>query len=274
MTKQKIRIYVETSIVTFWNTLKRGFIVIFLFFIGWFAYEVFVKQLIHGTRFDQAVSFIVLWFILAYVFLPRIHRILTKLYIPDYFIGRVRTNDGLLSDPVNLAIIGSEKDLHDAMTKAGWVVADKLSVASTVKMIYMTIMRKSYPDAPVSTAYLFGNPQNFAYQQEVNGKTSVRHHVRFWKVPDGWLMPGGYKVDWLAAGTFDRAIGLSYFTFQVTHKIESDTDQERDYIVNSLKYNSNPKEIEIIKHYFSAYRHRGSGGDSIMTDGSLPIVTL
>jgi len=41
------------------------------------------------------------WVLLAYLVLPRLHRILTTIYVPDYFIGRARTSDGLLGDPVN-----------------------------------------------------------------------------------------------------------------------------------------------------------------------------
>ena len=55
--------------------------------------------------------------------------------------------------------------------------------------------------------------------------------MRFWRCPEGWQLPGGYAVDWLAAGTYDRSVGLSLFTLQVTHKIDADTDIERDYIV-------------------------------------------
>ena len=31
------------------------------------------------------------------------------IYVPDYFIGRARTSDGLLGDPVNLAVLGDER---------------------------------------------------------------------------------------------------------------------------------------------------------------------
>ena len=83
----------------------------------------------------------------------------------------------------------------------------------------------------MSPLFLFGRQQDFAYQQEVAGNPAKRHHVRFWRCPDGWLLPGGRRVDWLAAGTFDRAVGFSLFTLQVTHKIDADTDVERDHIV-------------------------------------------
>ena len=46
------------------------------------------------------------------------------------------------------------------------------------------------------------------------------------------MLPGGYAADWLAAGTYDRAVGFSLFTFQITHKIEANTDIERDFVVS------------------------------------------
>ena len=81
---------------------------------------------------------------------------------------------------------------------------------------------------------LFDRQQDFAYQQEVAGSPSKRHHVRFWRCPPGWLLPGGFEVDWLAAGTYDRSVGLSLFTLQITHKIEENTDIERDFIVETV----------------------------------------
>lgn len=57
--------------------------------------------------------------------MPRLHRILSSLYVPNYFIGRTRTADGLLGDPVNVALRGSEAQLHQAMIDAGWTIADE-----------------------------------------------------------------------------------------------------------------------------------------------------
>ena len=254
--------------------LKRIIFGAILLIVGWTLYDIISRNLIHGSRFDQAMAFISIWVISAYVILPHVHRILTRLYIPDYFIGRIRTADGLLSDPVNLAFVGSDDQLHSAMEAAGWTMADDISFKSGVRMVIDTILRRSNDRAPVSSGYLFQERQDFTYQQSIKGRPWARHHVRFWKVPEGWLMPGGYKVDWLAAGTFDRSVGLSYFTFQITHRIESDTDIERDHIVETLQKNAKLKKVTIIKNYFSAYHHRNGGGDSIETDGALPIIEL
>ena len=63
------------------------------------------------------------WLLTSYLALPRVHRILTAIYVPDYFIGRARTTDGMLGDPINLAVRGTGEDLHRVMQAAGWTLA-------------------------------------------------------------------------------------------------------------------------------------------------------
>lgn len=217
---------------------------------------------------------IAFWALLAYLVLPRIHRILTTIYVPGYFIGRTRTSDGLLGDPVNLAFMGEEAALHDAMERAGWTLADPVTLRSSLRIVTSTLTRRSYHRAPVSPLFLFGRMQDFAYQQEVDGNPAQRHHVRFWRCPDDWPLPGGRRVEWLAAGTFDSSVGLSLFTLQVTHRIDADTDVERDHIVSSLLAADPTIRVKIIEDFSTSYHARNGGGDSIRTDGDLPILDL
>ncbi len=222
----------------------------------------------------QIWFYLIFWVVLAYLALPRLHRILTDIYVPNYFIGRARTSDGLLGDPVNLALFGSEEQLHQAMREAGWVRADDVTLASSWKIVASTLLRRSYDEAPVSPLFLFARKQDFAYQQEVSGNPSKRHHVRFWRCPDGWMLPGGHKADWLAAGTYDRAVGFSLFTLQITHKIEENTDLERDHIVETLTAADPAVGVQVIKDFSTGYHARNGGGDAIQTDGDLPFVDL
>jgi hypothetical protein len=141
-------------------------------------------------------------------------------------------------------------------------------------MVMATLTRRSYPTAPVSPLHLFDRQQDFAYQQEVGGSTSQRHHVRFWRAPEGWMLPGGYAVDWLAAGTFDKSVGLSLFTWQVTHKIEQNTDIERDFIVDSVVGAGTGARVSMIEDFSTGYHSRNGGGDEIVTDGDLPVLDL
>lgn len=222
----------------------------------------------------QVLLLVVFWALVAYLVLPRLHRVLTYLYLPGYFIGRTRTSDGLLGDPVNLGLLGKEAQIHAAMTAAGWTRADEVSPASSMRIISTTLSRRSYPEAPVSPLHLFDRQQDFAYQQEVAGNPSKRHHVRFWRCPEGWLLPGGYAADWLAAGTFDRSVGLSLMTFQVTHRIAADIDVERDHIVASLTGANPAATVERIHNFSTGYHARNGGGDAMVTDGDLPVIDL
>ena len=237
----------------------------------WLAYLVFKEGIQPGW---PMLLLVVFWVLLTYLLLPRVHRILTRLYVPGYFIGRARTSDGLLGDPVNLALFGHEAQIHASMTRAGWTRADDVTLRSGLRILTSTLTRRSYHEAPVSPLHLFDRQQDFAYQQEVAGSPSKRHHVRFWRCPDGWMLPGGYTVDWLAAGTYDKSVGLSLFTLQVTHKIEEDTDIERDYIVETVKKGSPEVDVDVIENFSTGYHSRNGGGDLIITDGDLPIIDV
>ncbi|MGX1159949.1 LssY-like putative type I secretion system component LssY [Arthrobacter sp. SLBN-100] len=240
--------------------------------VGWAVYYFLLARLSRGP--EQAWVFLPVWLILAYALLPRIHRILSSLYIPDYFIGRTRTGDGVLGDPVNLAVVGPKEELRQAMLTAGWVEADPITPATAWRTLTSTVLGRSYATAPVSSLYVFGNKQELAFQREIDGNPRKRHHVRFWKCQPGWRLPGGLAVDWVGAGTYDRSVGLSLFTFQITHKIADRTDEERDFIIETLRSANAVESIHIILNYSSGYHHRNGGGDAIRTDGHLPIIDL
>lgn len=228
---------------------------------------------INTTRY-WLLSLVVFWISLAYYFLPKIHRFLSRIYVPNYFIGRARTADGLLADPVNLALRGDKKTLFKVMKKAGWLEAEPVTLETGLRTIWATIRKRSYNTAPVSDLYVFGRKQDFAFQKEVDGNPTKRHHVRFWYVPKEVFLPGGYDVDWVAAATYDDAVGFSLFTLQITHSIDGDVDAERDLVVKSIKKAHRARSIQRIEGFFPGYKHRNGGGHSYFTDGSMVIVDL
>jgi hypothetical protein len=252
--------------------LQRLFYVAVTGAVGWAVYYFLLARLARGP--EQVWVFLPVWVIMAYALLPRVHRILSSLYIPDYFIGRARTGDGVLGDPVNLAVVGPAEELRQAMFTAGWIEADPLTPATAWRTLLSTVLGHSYPGAPVSSLYVFGNKQDLAFQREIDGNPRKRHHVRFWRCPDTWMLPGGIAVDWVGAGTYDRSVGLSLFTFQITHKIADRTDEERDFIIETLRAANAVESVHIIRNFSTGYHHRNGGGDSIRTDGHLPIIDL
>jgi len=249
--------------------IGRFVVIIITFYV---LYKLLLEQVLDGAH--MILPLFGLWILSAYIAIPWVHRLLRRYYLPNYFVGRIRSQDGLLSDPVNLAFYGSAKDLHNAMNKAGWDKADKFSIGSIVKAAYCSFFRQSYPKAPVGNMYLFARRQDFTYEQQVGGSPNERHHVRFWKTPSKWYLPGGHSADWLAAATYDTHLGIKIASGQIDHIIHENIDEERDYIIETLKKSDAVKNVEAIEHFTNSYHDRNNGGDMIRTDGSLPFITL
>ena len=122
--------------------------------------------------------------------------------------------------------------------------------------------------------YLFNRVQDFAYQIEVGGSPNERHHVRFWKTPKNWRLPGGHEADWLAAATYDTHVGIKIASGQLDHFIHVNTDEERDFLISTLQDANVTKDVNVVEHFTNAYHDRSNGGDRIQTDGSLPFILL
>lgn len=261
-----------TWVANYLNALYRLGLFVILTIIALLVYEFLLDSVIKDG--PTILALLGLWLFSAYLVLPRLNRRLAKIYLPNYFIGRTRTADGVLGDPINLAVNGTEAQLVTAMQKAGWHLADELNLKSSIKMAYSSVLAKSYSTAPVSPLFLFNEQQNLAFQKEINNNPRKRHHVRFWKTPTDWWLPGGYQTDWLGAATYDKNVGLSLFTGQITHKIDADIDKERDFIIKTLKEAGTVNKVTVVKHFTTSYHSRNGGGDSIHTDGSLPFIDL
>ena len=185
----------------------------------------------------------------AYLILPRAVRmglkILQRQHVPSFTI----TGDGLPGDPVNLALAGTAAELRAAFAAAGWVEADKLDIASSWRMARAFVLNTPYPTAPFSTLYLFGRGQDVGFQKAIDNSPRKRHHVRFWaqNLKDAetdwnsaafWLNDERPADDehvlWVGAGTKDTGLSLTRMTFQMTHATDSDTNAERNFIVEEL----------------------------------------
>src|SRR4051812_25127944 len=238
---------------------KRVALLALVILCGRGIYEFLIHPILDDS--DSVLPFLILWVLMAYVLLPRIQRLLTKIYVPDYFIGRARTSEGLLGDPVNLAVNGTEADLVDAMTAGGWTRADELTFRTGFRIAVGAVLRRRYPEAPVSPLFVFSRKQDLAFEQEDVAKPSHRHHVRFWECPEGWYLPGGLRVGWVGAATYDRRVGFSAFTLQITHKIGENVDLERDHVVHSMEQSGGGRAGGGLGGDFSRLPppHRGGG---------------
>jgi hypothetical protein len=201
-------------------------------------------------RLHWVLALSITYAVAAYVILPRALRIglkvLQRQRVPRYTI----TGDGLPGDPVNLGLIGTGQQLRSAFAAAGWSESDRLSLASSWRMAKAFLFNQSYPTAPFSTLYLFGRGQDFGFQKAIDDSPRKRHHIRFWALSlntakaslgkaSFWLNTDcpsyAERLLWVGAGTKDTGLGLTRITFQITHATDSDTNAERDFILNQLK---------------------------------------
>jgi hypothetical protein len=178
------------------------------------------------------------------------------------------TSKGVPGDPVNIAFIGSEEDLHLSLLAAKWAPADPITLKSSVRIVGDTVFRRAYVDAPVSNLNLWGRKQDFAFEQPVGKDPRQRHHVRFWRAD---------KVDslgrplWVGAATFDTRVGFKQHTVKVTHHIAPDVDTERDKVLRDVKGTGDLVEQFWIDGYHDTLKGKNGGGDPWFTDGRLAV---
>jgi len=132
---------------------------------------------------------------------------------------------------VNILLIGSEDDVLNVFTTAGWVKVDK-SVGGTIREgLLDTFEKKDYLTMPMSTLYLFDRSQDygFAHAEPVRVVMS-RNHLRVWKSP--------YQVKgrplWCIAATHDIGFERDQRNNGLTHKIDPAIDGEREYVNQTL----------------------------------------
>ena len=75
---------------------------------------------------------------------------------------------------------------------------------------------------------------------------------------------------WVGAGTRDTGLSLTHLTFQVTHATASDTNVERDYIIDALRAIGS---IEAVKVY-QAGQCRTERVNHYTTDGRVTLAVL
>jgi hypothetical protein len=185
--------------------------------------------------------------------------------------GVTLTRDDHPGDPINVALIGSGAELKAIMAEAGWFPADPLGLRSDLKIAADTVLGRPYDDAPVSSLYLWGRKEDLAFEQPVGDNPRQRHHVRFWESKK--LDDQGRPL-WAGSATYDRRVGLSRTTGQITHHIAPDVDAERDHLFDDLERTGGLIEMHFVDDFHQVREGRNGGGDPWYTDGRLLVGTM
>ncbi|PXA83837.1 hypothetical protein DMC47_42300 [Nostoc sp. 3335mG] len=205
-----------------------------------------------------------LWFVIAYGALPRLwskheHRVIgARDQIQSY------TAQDIPGDPVSLHLHGSQAAIECAFKRGGWSLADPVNLASALKIGTSVVLGRPYPEAPVSPLYVQDAKQAMSFEKEEGRSADKRHHVRFWQIGND---------DWYGSASFDKGVGLSLFTLQVTHHIGANVDAERD-TAGQLLIAGGAKPTGIESNRIAPGPHRNGGGDHYNTDGRIAVFTL
>jgi hypothetical protein len=142
---------------------------------------------------------------------------------------------------------------------------------SSARITGSVLLRRAYPTAPVSNLFYEGRRQDLAFQKASGVSPSTRHHVRFWEVLDAG--EAGLPV-WLGSATFDRSVGVSHYTGQVTHHVAPEIDVERDLLSVDLASAGVVEASYLVSGVGPTLFARNGGGDPYFTDGEIVVSRL
>ncbi|MGD9075111.1 MAG: LssY C-terminal domain-containing protein [Desulfobacteraceae bacterium] len=167
-------------------------------------------------------------------------------------------------DPLNLVVIGSGEEVHQAFIRAGWDETETIYRASAWKTGISFLFGGRYRYSPVSPLYVYGRRQDAALQR-ARGTIHERNHLRLWLSP----MRLEDKPVWVAQ--ISRDIGVRFTTKTIlTHKIDPDVDETRDFLIQDLWYSGGLVKSAYVKGVGPAPISEPRGnltGDPYFTDG-------
>jgi hypothetical protein len=168
-------------------------------------------------------------------------------------------------DPVNLICVGEFNTLLSGFG-ARWDETETITLDSCWKTFKSFFIGSEYRYSPVSALYLFGRSQDFALQR-TRSSINERLHLRLWLTP---LRYEGQPV-WIGQVSRDIGVRFTWRTWNLTtHRIDSDTDEARDYVVEDLLQ---AERLEIAGYLDgvgacdAAHPRRNLTGDLYYTDG-------
>jgi LssY C-terminus len=182
-----------------------------------------------------------------------------------------RTAQGIPGDPINVGLIGDNKDVLCAMQAAGWYPADPVTLRSSIEIAGSVLLDRPYRDAPVSPLFYLGRREDLAFEKPDGNSADHRHHVRFWKVLD---QGEENRPVWLGDATFDRSVGVSRYTGAITHHIGADIDAERAVLAADLEAARVVDARYQVTGIGPMMAGRNGGGDLYYTDGEVWILRL
>ncbi len=176
-------------------------------------------------------------------------------------------------DLVNFILVGNEDQVTSAFKAAGWIVADKTNTDAVVSALMATLQKNVYVAVPMSMLYLFGRSQDYGYERaEAVMVAAQRNHCRVWKAP--FQTPQNQPL-WVGAGTHDIGIEKDQRSANaITHKIDQDVDNERDFIGATLQQAGQVEAMSYMTRSNPIKSTKTATGGEIKSDGRVLVIVL
>jgi LssY C-terminus len=184
---------------------------------------------------------------------------------------RVSDPQGNPGDMVNVLIVGTQDELVQAFTAAGWVQVDRSVQDTVLTGLLDSLSKKDYLTMPMSTLYLFQRPQDFGFAHAEAVRVAMsRNHLRVWKSP--------YQVEgrplWCVAATHDIGFERDQRNNGVTHKIDPAIDGEREYVDDTLSGTGLVIARDHVKPKDPLTEAHTATGGSFHSDGRIVVLVL
>jgi hypothetical protein len=181
---------------------------------------------------------------------------------------RVKSKKGNEGGPTNLILIGSRQEISAAFEKGGWTAAQDQDANSLWKTFEAVIKGKGYNAAPMSTLYMYGRPEDMAFEKMLNTFTH-RHHLRIWKAPA--TAPDGRQI-WLVVADHDN--GFDVRPGVISHSVDPVVDLERTKVGADLGMTGLVAAEELVSVSNPARSGLTATGGKWESDGRLLVVEL
>lgn len=184
---------------------------------------------------------------------------------------RVSDAEGTPGDNTNFVIVGDEDQILEALHAVGWVEVDRNKSDAVLAGIQAVLNRDAYLTIPMSELLLFDRVQDYGMAHaEPLSVVAQRHHFRLWRAP---FDADGHQV-WIGAGTHDVGFDRDQRNGSLTHRIDPEVDQERDYIGKSLQESGQVAKLDYVMPSNPSQNAKTAHGQEYRSDGRVLVIYM
>lgn len=189
----------------------------------------------------------------------------------DRIPRRVTDAQGNAGDNTNFVVVGNEDRVIAMFTAGGWVKVDRDRNSALISGLIATLSKQAYLTLPMSELTLFGRVQDYglAHAEPIQ-VVAQRHHLRLWKAP--------FKVEgeelWVGAATHDIGFDRDQRNNGITHKIDPNVDDEREFVGKSLDETGMVAKLSYMLPSDPSKEARTATGATFRSDGRVLVIHL